>query len=352
MKTPAPRVAVCRFSPAPEDGAPLKYLARDLGSGPTAERYQFSTQLEIGRDEDGREATPGLLLVADACVSFRHCVVRQTPEGACFVRDLSRNGTQLDGRRLVPNAEVEFKVGQTLELARGLRFVLEGQPAKARVTAGRTKMDPTLTLAPVLVGDIRDYTLMVRKAPAASLQQSVSRVFEALTRSVEASGGTVKEFPGDAILAFWEGSFRGQMALAAAQAAIALDRLAKEIAGDPSIWSLEDHPLQMDWALATGQVVIEAFGETTPVGLSMVGEPVVLACRIEKLATEATGPILACHATRDMVERALRELRAGGAAPIPPLEFIDLGELQAKGFDQPERVYSLKVTDHRPEPRA
>ena len=45
---------------------------------------------------------PGLLLVRDPIVSFRHCVVSQTPEGHCFVRDVSRNGTRLDGRRLVP----------------------------------------------------------------------------------------------------------------------------------------------------------------------------------------------------------------------------------------------------------
>jgi len=340
VSTPA-----CRCGPAPADGAPIKYLARDHGNGPTNERYRFTTHLEIGRDEAERTATAGLLLVCDPSVSFRHCLITQTAEGACFVRDVSRNGTLLDGRRLLPNAEAEFRIGQTLALGHGIRFVLEGQPATPRVSAGRTKLEPNLTLATVLVGDIHDYTVMVRKAPPTALQRSVSRVFEILTSSVEELGGTVKEFPGDAILAFWEGNFRGHMALSATHAAIALDQLVRRLAADRSVWSLEDFPLRMDWALASGQVIIEAFGGATPVGLSMIGEPVVLACRIEKLATETTGPILACRVTREMVGRAVRELQPHDreSHSTPALEFTDLGEIQAKGFDKPDHVFSLRV---------
>ena len=40
--------------------------------------------------------------------------------------------------------------------------------------------------------------------------------------------------------------------------------------------------------------MIDSFGGERRKGLSMVGEPVVLAFRIEKFVSDKTGPILAC----------------------------------------------------------
>jgi class 3 adenylate cyclase len=283
------------------------------------------------------------LLLDGSNISWRHCIITQNPEGHCFVRDLSRNGTRLDGRRLVPNVEVEIRVGQSLELASGAAFVLHGEPVNdaPRPSALRRRTDaaPNLTLATVLVGDIRGYTVMVREAPSAELQQSVNRVFERLTAAVLQLGGTVKEFPGDAILAFWEGNFKGDHAVTACRAAIELDRLARQIALDPSVWTLRQCPLAMDWALATGDVVIDSFGGDAPIGLSMVGEPVVLACRLEKFASDRTGRILTCRTTRQMVAKASRFL-----TEAPP-GFIDLGPMQAKGFDRPDQVFALQLPD-------
>jgi adenylate cyclase len=180
----------------------------------------------------------------------------------------------------------------------------------------------------VLVGDIRHYTTLVRRAPSRELQQSVNRVFEILTATVVEHGGTVKEYQGDAILAFWEGDISGTQAVVACQAALALDRRAQAIASDQSVWLLTDFPLGMDWALATGFVHLDSFGGSQPTGLSLIGEPVVLAFRLEKFATDATGPILACSVTRDM---------AGDR-----FKFRDLGVMQAKGFGKPDRVFALE----------
>ncbi|HEX9164590.1 MAG TPA: adenylate/guanylate cyclase domain-containing protein [Gemmatimonadales bacterium] len=331
-----------RFKPSPDSGTPVKHLVLEAGLGGSPRRFPLSTQLEIGRDEEERAPMPGLLLVREPSISFRHCIITQTPEGHCFVRDVSRNGTRLDGRRLVPNIETELKVGQRLDLGAGIHFVLHGGDTGEVAllsTRGRTETASKLSLATVLVGDIRDYTVLVRKAPPAQLQQSVSRLFDRLTTAVVGFGGTVKEFPGDAILAFWEGTFRGKMALSACRAAIELDRLVHQIAADPAVWALPGFPLRMDWALATGEVSIDAFGGDTTIGLSMVGEPVVLACRLEKFATDQAGSILACPSTRDMAIRAMKEQPAAGDV----LEFVDLGTMQAKGFDQPDHVFALQV---------
>jgi class 3 adenylate cyclase len=336
-------VHVVRFEPqaARPNGPPSKRLVFVGGAEPNG-MYEFFDQLEIGRLDDGRAVTPGQLLVRAAHVSSRHCIITQHADGRCFVRDVSRNGTRLDGRRLMPNVEAELLVGQMLDLGSGLLLQLQGDvapPVAVDAPRKRTSVQTQLTLATVLVGDIRDYTVMVREAPSAELQRCVSRVFQRLTAMVEAHGGTLKEFPGDAVLAFWEGGIDGAQAVAACHAAIALDALARQLATDNAIWTLRGFPLRMDWALASGGVVIDSFGGDTPVGLSMVGEPVVLACRLEKFANDEIGRILACPGTRQMVQQAQR------ASPGAPLEFLDRGVHQAKGFDRPDKIFALRLPE-------
>jgi class 3 adenylate cyclase len=94
------------------------------------------------------------------------------------------------------------------------------------------------------------------------------------------------------------------------------------------VWQIEAHPLHMDWALATGLVMILGFGGAQPAGLSMIGEPIVAAFRLEKFANATTGRILACPETSRM------------AAPM--FEFRDLGRMQAKGLDKPDHVFALE----------
>ena len=328
----------------PPTGELPKYLVAVSNPPSPERRYPFFARLDIGRDEANREAAPGWLLLRGPTVSWNHCTIAQNPEGRCFVRDASRNGTRIDGRRLVPNVETEVFVGQTLTIGGEHVFRLSGElpadsknpgdaarrPSTARVA---TVGVPNLTVVTVLVGDIRDYTVLVRKAPSAALQRSVGRVFDMLTGAVLKCGGTLKEFQGDAIMAFWEGDTGAGHAVSACRAAVQLDRIARDVASDPSIWELPELSLRMDWGLATGPVIIDSFGGTSPLGLSMIGEPVVLAFRIEKLATDDTR-IVACGETS---KRASSEF-----------VFRDLGEMSVKGFDQPDHVFALELPPGAP----
>lgn len=321
-------MSALHYAPPPPGPPPAKYLVQESGS-PREQRFVFYESVEIGRHQPGRVAAPGQLLVDDPTVSFRHAIVHSPPDGRCTVRDLSRNGTRLDGRRLVPNVETEFRVGQVIEIGNGVRLALAGDgPQRREQAAGGTLAAPGFTFATVLVGDIRDYTVLVRRAPSAELQQSVGRVFERLTNEVVRYGGTVKEYQGDAIFAFWEGPLDGRQCVKACTAAFALDRLARALGEDRAVWQLSDFPLRMDWALASGPVVIDSVGSSGQrAGLSMIGESVVLAFRLEKFVTAETGPIVACNMTYTMARDSFA--------------FRDLGEMQAKGFDSPDRVFAL-----------
>ena len=321
----------CRYLAPAGGAAPAKYLVANLGSS-SEQRFCFYDALEVGRYETGRAEVPGHLLIDDPTVSFRHCLIAQTPNGRCTLRDVSRNGTRLDGRRLVPNVEVSVALGQSVEVAPGCSLVLLGDTTPEDTDeeeGGRTMGAAGVTIATVLVGDIRDYTVLVRQAPAIELQRSVARLFERLTEEVTRRGGTVKEYQGDAVFAFWEGSLKGDQAAKACAAALALNRLGVALADDRGTWDVPGFPLRMEWALATGPVVIDSIGGIRQrAGLSMVGEAVVLAFRLEKFATDDTGPIVTCAMTRKMAGPAFR--------------FRDLGEMHAKGFDRADHVFALE----------
>lgn len=318
-----------RPPPAPD---PLPRRLVDL-SGSEPRVYAFADRLEIGRGYEGRPVVPGVLLIDDPTVSARHCIVSRRPDGRCVIRDVSRNGTRVEGRRLVPNVEVVLAPGQMISVGPlRLRFE-EDAAALAMAPAGRPAgtLDASEAVhCTVLVGDVRDYTGLVQRTGAGALQDSLNRVFGALRTEIGNHGGTVKEYQGDAVLAFWEGvpgPDTGHVSRACT-AALALDEAARRLAGDSQIWNLPGEPLRMDWALATGPVRLNTFGEEGPLGLSMVGEPVVLAFRLEKLADDERGSVLACPDTREAAGDGFR--------------FRDLGPHRPPGYRSPIRVFALE----------
>lgn len=308
---------------------PAKWLVSDGPSGPDGV-FLFFDRIEIGRYSEKKSGLTGVLRVHDPTVSSRHCVITQEPDGRCFVRDMSRNGTRLDGRRLTPNSATEILVGQELAIGRTLRLRLDGSPPDETLAdepSADTYGIGEMTTVTVLVGDIRNYTTLVRMAGTADLQLSVNRVFRRLEQEVEKFGGTLKELQGDALFAFWEKNDNGCHACQACRAALSLKQLTVRLAADPAVWNVGGHPLAMDFALATGLVTISGYGSDGALGLSMVGESVVLAYRIEKFADKSTGPIIACPLTQQLAREEFK--------------FKDLGEHTAQGFDTPHHLFAL-----------
>jgi class 3 adenylate cyclase len=307
---------------------PGKWLVTEGAAGPE-DVFLFFNRVEIGRYHEKRKL-PGVLLVRDQTVSSRHCVITQEPDGRCFVRDTSRNGTRVDGRRLTPNLQTELELGQVLSIGRALSLRLDGQaPTEFYDSSAEsaTQGIPERTLVTVLVGDIRNYTNIVRMAEPQEVQGSVNRVFAELETEVQKCGGTIKEFQGDAIFAFWEKGPMGCHAGDACRAALRLKKRAAELAANPEVWRVSGHPLQMDFALATGLVTISGYGNDGALSLSMVGESVVLAFRIEKFANKKTGPIIVCPITRKIADKGFK--------------FKDLGKHRPKGFEEEHDLYAL-----------
>ena len=303
---------------------------------PTEEVFPFTEQIVIGRKRPSALVAEGYVRIRDPAVSGRHCVVRQADDGRFFVRDESRNGTRLDNKRLLPNVESELRDGTFIEVGqKKIRLTLKVEtdvqslPDEDAEDESTYALVNTETEVTVLVGDITGYTTINQRFKSSDVYESVGRVFAELVRVITEHGGAIKEYQGDAIFAYWERdeadpSWHSRQAC---HAALALCDRVNELAKDSSIWSL-DTPLEMDWALTTGNVLISVIGGDRPVGLAMVGDAVNYAFRLEKLAGEDNGKVLICKTTRETVDDHFR-LR-------------DIGAHRVKGREKEESVFSLE----------
>lgn len=322
---------ITTFIPPPQGEANATKSLVMVGGHEDGERFPFYERIEIGRFKSSNQL-PGRLLLQDGTVSSRHCVLTQDGDGRCYIRDVSRNGTRVDGRRLSPNLRTEIQIGQVITIGRGHQLRLDGESPVA-THASLIEDEPsthalsTVAMVTVLVGDISNYTTMVQDAEPHHVEQAVSRVFQRLEGAVLDLGGTVKEFQGDAIFAFWEEDHCPEHARGACRAALRLQQLSESMAQDSQVWDVDGFPLEMDWALATGPVAMHGHGGEHAVGLAMVGEPVVLAFRIEKFAAADTGRIIACPRTHEM---------AGDG-----FVFRALGSRQVKGLDRDFALFAL-----------
>jgi adenylate cyclase len=303
-----------------------------LALGTAAEQaFPFIDEIEIGRRTAPEGSTVTRIVLADPVVSSRHCVITQSDSGRFFIRDVSLNGTRVNGKRLVPNLEFAVETGQVIQVGDHLLTLLATSADEPTTfgTSELTMLVPGLINVTVIVGDIRGYTTLSQTANSADVHRSVRSVFSALEGVVWRHGGTLKEYQGDAIFAFWEEKpeSRGRQAAEACAAALALRDEARRLANDTGMWLFPDFPLAMDWALATGSVTLSSMGGRRPTGLSMVGDVVNLAFRLEKLADNDEPSIIACRTTHELAQDCF--------------DFVDLGEVEVKGRSGSERIYNL-----------
>jgi adenylate cyclase len=304
-----------------------------LARGTASEQvFPFVSEIEVGRRSAPEGSAITRVVLADPVVSSRHCIITQIDSGRFFIRDVSLNGTRVDGKRLVPNVEFALEPGQTVQVGDYLLTLWAASTDDPTTfgTSEHTMLVPGLLTVTVIVGDIRGYTALSQTANSADVHRSVRNVFSALESVVWRHGGTLKEYQGDAIFAFWEEKpdGRGMQAIEACSAALALRDEAQRLANDSSLWLFPDFPLALDWALATGSVTLASMGGHRPTGLSMVGDVVNLAFRLEKLADGTEFSIIACHNTYALARERF--------------DFVDLGEVTVKGRTGSERIYALR----------
>jgi len=140
--------------------------------------------------------------------------------------------------------------------------------------------------------DLKGFTALSEQASSTALINVLNRYFEGVCTAIEAGGGEVLKFIGDAVLAvFQTGDSMAQKALeAAGQALVNLEQVNHDLA-------VQDlPPVECGIALHKGTVVYGNIGSATRLDFTVIGQDVNLASRIEALTRDLQAPILVSEA--------------------------------------------------------
>lgn len=140
----------------------------------------------------------------------------------------------------------------------------------------------------VMFTDIRGFSRLAEHLGAAETAALLNDHFSRLATCIEAEGGTVDKFIGDAIMAFWgapeDQADHAARALRAARAialAIHADNRLRTAAGLP--------PVRVRIGLHSGPVVVGNIGSVNRINYTIVGDTVNVAARIEELGSRLQG---------------------------------------------------------------
>jgi adenylate cyclase len=137
----------------------------------------------------------------------------------------------------------------------------------------------------VMFTDIVGFTSMAEGRPAGEVAQFLNHHFEMLGSRVEAEGGTVDKFIGDALMAFWGApEAQSDTAQRACRAALAMARVIE--ADNDQRRAQGDDPIRIRIGIHTGPVVVGNVGWPGRINYTIVGDTVNTCQRLEAMGKE------------------------------------------------------------------
>jgi adenylate cyclase len=180
----------------------------------------------------------------------------------------------------------------------------------------------------VLFTDIVGFTARTERLGPEATAGFLNRHFALVTTCIEAEGGMIDKYIGDAVMALW-GALEGQRdhAARAVRAARAIaGALCHDNAG-------RDPPVHLRIGIHSGTVVVGNIGTGARMNYTVVGDTVNAAQRLEALAKKLRP---------DAEVAVLLSAAAAGALPAD-LPLTSLGRHRLRGRDAPTEVFVLEV---------
>jgi class 3 adenylate cyclase len=182
-------------------------------------------------------------------------------------------------------AELDDQARAFNRLLHGLRWLepyVPSQLTRRLIRYGHAALPSVERELTVLFTDIAGFTSAVEHLPAKDTADFLNRHFALLGACVEAEGGTIDKFIGDALMAFWGAPERqpdharraARAALAIAEAVRADNRRRRE-AGEP--------PVRLRIGIHTGRMVAGDIGAPGRMNYTIVGDAVNIGNRLEEL---------------------------------------------------------------------
>ncbi|WP_084438400.1 adenylate/guanylate cyclase domain-containing protein [Niveispirillum irakense] len=140
----------------------------------------------------------------------------------------------------------------------------------------------------VMFTDIKGFSALAETMPPQEIADWLNRHFTRIAACIEAEGGTVDKFIGDAVMAFW-GAPEDQPdhAARALRAAHAIARVVAE-EGDEAR-ALGRLPVCLRVGVHTGPVIVGNIGAVSRINYTIVGDTVNTAARLEALGSDMMG---------------------------------------------------------------
>ncbi|HEX6012378.1 MAG TPA: adenylate/guanylate cyclase domain-containing protein [Geminicoccaceae bacterium] len=194
----------------------------------------------------------------------------------------------------------------------------------------------------VMLTDIVGFTTLAERSTPEAVTEFVNRHFTMLTRCVEAEGGTVAQFIGDSVMAFW-GAPDPQPDHAARACRTAL-AIARALQAENALRRRQDAPpVRMRIGVNTGEVTAGNVGAPGRSNYGIVGDAVNTTQRIEQLAKEVCPDGL----TAAVLVSATTRAQAGHG-----FAFTDAGAHAVRGRQELVRIFRLDapLPETAPEP--
>ena len=283
----------------------------------------------IGRTCQG-VAKDKRVIVNEPNVSRDHAVLSWS-NGKLKIKDTSRNGTYVNGVRITAGSELVLKAGDNIEIGRlSFEVILKNSEEFVGETIASDAtcvMSVTKTVTH-LVADVRGFTGITQRMASNAVLDLLSDVFRMLTEVVHRYQGTVKDFAGDAIYAFWEhGEYPSAQKIinacaAAKEQSTAINSYLQALADEDPL-----RHLTLGWGISTGEATLSHYGIRQD-NLALVGDSTNLAFRLAALANNTLPqPIVVCS----------KSAKLAGSA----LVLNEVGMVKTKGRKGSERVYSF-----------
>jgi len=295
------------------------------------QQLEIVDKVFIGRSCKGVDPQKRIL-VQDEQVSRDHAVISRRAE-QLQITDRSKNGTWVNGIRLAAGASSYLGDGDTIRLGEfSLRvFYPENvtDVTDAAILTDGTRVTPTEIIVTNVVADVREFTTFSQENASSDVYALMKEIFDTFSAIVYNFKGTIKDYAGDAVYAFWDHAVEpiSTQAVLACQAAIQQTQTINEIRTKLSGKNIASDNLQMGWGITTGKVTMSHYGSRAA-DLALVGDCTNLAFRLSGLANkELSEKIVICSQTAELIRNDLK--------------IKDLGNVEIKGRAGKEHVFGL-----------
>ena len=180
--------------------------------------------------------------------------------------------------------------------------------------------------AAIWFADLRGFTLLSEHSPIPAVLTHLNAWFGIIGEVVEAHGGEVLKFIGDAVLAIFPTSVERDRMEACRKALSAAQEFCRRTEAENALHRASGSPpLEHGLALHVGEVAYGNVGASHRLDFTVIGPAVNRASRLLDLAKRLDRPVIVSHALAREVDQPL----------------VDLGRYQLRDVEKPQRVFTL-----------